>query len=537
MKGDFSRLDKRDTDDAAVLLQQGRPLLDSQLNGAVLTVLRHLEGTMAKLSGAQTVAFPRTFSNGIKQGKITPADGGKALQFPSNEIFVRGMRLEINSPHITEATLDGKKVYKATIADKELLGVKIDAGKYVLYVQVIEEAVAYNKVRANEKQDKFLRFVDSAVPSSDSLRLRRFTTIGLKKQADWKPPKSADAKLTMEIDDRAVKNELVHFEFHRYLPDSDPQELILKWSRDNAAIAFAVNEVSIGDTTIEIPELATSMLTVRPGQLVELLGDYPHTPVDCTNRQLYPIKEVDLAANKIVLENAVEDPKITVRLIRIWDGSLHLRKKGNGGNGQTIWRAKGPGFAIGLKTEATGVPSQPGDYWQIPLRIGDEKLVADRQSTVLALEQLCEIKVEDSGVDLTLSELTDVGHEIVSLGGNTSTPVSAIATTGAIRDTVHRSPEILQVLDATSCRGLIARVKSAPVKQWLASLSYAELCAGSESALRGRILRDCEGKLGARDDLEGDLAVVIAERRKLHNDAGLSLAEITYVGACHETEH
>ena len=542
MKGDFSRLDNHDADDVAVLLQQGRPILDSQLNGANLTVLRRLEEAITMLTARPLVTFrglgfDDKGNTESKAQKLDITDNKDGILFPADHIFVHGKRATILGSDIKVS--QGKETtakINASDGKHTLFGEQLTASRtYILFLQLLEETVFHGqdkRVPAEDNADDGqapLRFIDPAVTSSDSLRLRRFARFGLAPDEKWTQSKTflerlrnrAQRRLTLTLDDHAAANELLHFEFQRY--DHGAQKLTLKWSRDNAAAMFSVSDVKAKDTTIVVPELAASMQTVRQGQYVELLEEYPHTPRDSATqtdqKTWYEISSVDLSANKLDLAKAIEDPGFPIRLVRIWDGMFELVKHDRQ-NADPILRGEASGITAELPLGKSEDTYRAGDYWTGTLRVGDTSIQAEPRSTILAIEQVCKLTIDDS---FKISKLPDVGHDIASHPLQTETFVSSNA---ALEDvSSHRSPETVHLLHATSCRNLIGQVKCAPLKQWLASLTYEELCDGSDAALRERIVRDCGGKLSPQDDLKGDLAVVFQERRKLlHNDTGLLLA-------------
>jgi hypothetical protein len=386
MYGDFSRvLDGLSGQYSAVLAQQGRFLLDAELNEQTTILLDYLRQLTVDLIGPFAGPF---YDCGFQVTPVIENDKCYAVGLSKGHYYVYGVRCEAPAPHRP--------------ADESIAIGELDA-PFVVYLLVWEQAVSANQVpeltdpalgngvpdttrrtqvRWRPVAAQALAGVHDDLPSlqaeeiircshSYNTDLRRRPRLGARAHSDSdQSPGPGTAPVAGGY--RGVENQLYRVEVHRGGP---ADEATFKWSRDNGSVEFGVADLSEidseGNRTATLRTVwydARSGLAV--GDWVELVDDR-WAPLG-TPAPLMQVQEVSLSARRVVLSDTAADRDVerSARLLlRRWDQDPQGHAPQHG---IAIEQAEGRWFeledGVQVRFEAPGARYERGDYWLIPAR-------------------------------------------------------------------------------------------------------------------------------------------------------------------------
>lgn len=385
MYGDYSRvLDGLAGQYSAVLAQQGRLLLDAELNEQTSILLDYMRQLATDLIGP--FAGPMHHAGFDVQPIF--ADGKcRAVRLGRGHYYVFGLRCSAPAPHET--------------ANAELAIEELEA-PFVVYLTVWEHAVS--AIQAPGLRDPAL---GDAIPDT-ARRSRVSWTVGATRRLpggeqelpslapdaivrafhgyDADPPRrptlGARARAVSEPEDgaptgpvaggyRGVENQLYRVEIHR---GGDEDAATFKWSRDNGSVEFgleALTEATDGIRTATITRVWTDARQgLKIGDWVELIDDR-WAPVG-TPPPLMQVQDVSLSTRRVTLLDADAKRSFDDRLhplLRRWDqrpaGQAH-------GHGIALAQAGRAWFGledgVEVRFEAHNASYERGDYWLIPAR-------------------------------------------------------------------------------------------------------------------------------------------------------------------------
>ncbi|WP_406208321.1 DUF4815 domain-containing protein [Kitasatospora sp. NBC_01560] len=429
MQGDFSRItfDQAARGFSAVLSQQGRVQLDSEINEQTAILLHYLRTLAADVLGP--AAYPA--------GPDGKADGGFKVDFSGGVLKVSGGRMYVDgilceSAGTTEywTQPDGHLDQQSDPA--------LPAGAFLVYLRVWERLVTADEDPAIREVALGLHGPDTTVRTKvvwqicwlplvaergipDRGTAVRFLS-GLIAQA-FKPgplltARAQQARGDSEPSDlspdsgyRGLENQLYRVEVHRGGPAGTAT---FKWSRENGSVTLPVR--SVAGATVELDTLGRdARLGLEVGDLVELVDDScvyrgPDDTADRPSPRLHAVAEVDRTARRVVLDaDPSTDPNRRAigsdpgrhPALRRWDHRRPAPASDGGGTGT------GTGGALlvqeddwlpledGVEVRFTGSddPAKPrkyraGDHWLIPARVvtGDVEWPADADGRPQARE-------------------------------------------------------------------------------------------------------------------------------------------------------
>ena len=388
MYGDFSRflgggLSGRYS---GVLAQQGRLLLDAELNEQNAILLDYLRGLAVDLIGP--------FAGPIHHAGFTVEPVGRdgkchAVRLGRGHYYVYGLRCEAPAPDQP--------------ADQEL-AIGEHKAPFVVYLAVWEQAVSAIQApdlidpalsadvpdTARRRQVRWRPVAACKLPgreedltemepesitgafheyNADALRR---PTLGARAHSSGEPepgPDTAPAPWGY----RGVENQLYRVEVHR---GGDTEEATFKWSRDNGSVEFALADLTEPDDsgvrTATLPRMwYDSRQGLEVGDWVELVDDH-WAPLG-TPPPLLQVQGITLATREITLQDADGRRAFSPGrhpLLRRWD---QQPDSPSANHGIAVERAYRRWFeledGVQIRLEAPMARYERGDYWQIPARI------------------------------------------------------------------------------------------------------------------------------------------------------------------------
>jgi len=335
MGGDFSRLRfQPDRHFAAVLLQQGRVLLDSDWNEAE-SIREHRQRMLIRdLLG--TAAF---------------VGDGFALS-------ARGEKVTIGAGH---AWIDGLLCELATdtdsVAQPGLPSARLptEPGTYVAYLEVWQREVTAT-------EDETLR--EPALGGPDTtvrlatvaqVRYHRVPGHARRSRADWSVPTEAtDATLAVHGRYEGVENRLYRVEIHE-----GGAQPTFKWSRDNGSTVAALRSW----TATEL-RLRSAQPLFAPGDRLEVIDR-----ASLLDRRPGPFIGVDQVDGDRVVVSSDDEPipeRLVDPVVRRWDARPAPLREGRANERSEL--------GDGLEISVEGSRFRSGDYWLIAARTADRSV-------------------------------------------------------------------------------------------------------------------------------------------------------------------
>ncbi|MEV3993802.1 DUF6519 domain-containing protein [Streptomyces sp. NPDC049837] len=443
MQGDFSRVTfDPDQRFSAVLSQQGRVQLDSEINEQTAIVLHYLRELVTDVLGpAACPAGPDEEDLGGFRVDFT--DG--VLTVSPGRIYVKGIPCDCDGAEFWSQP-DG---HLDQVRDEDR---KLPDGPFLVYLRVWERLVTAHEEPAIRElalglhgPDTTVRtrvvwqvdwmplgpepFIPDANTAAEFLKERidrQFTPRGmLAARAQLPEDETEPCDLSPDAGYRGPENQLYRVEVHR---GGTAGQATFKWSRENASVVFPVRSVS--GSTVELDSLGRDdKLGVDLGDVVEVVDDasvsraaWDVTPRSAT--RLYRIVEIDHAARRVVLDaDPAGDPHHpglgTVPalhpLLRRWDhrppeptehSGTTAATSGDGGLliEEDTWMPLEDGIHVRFEpapasadtpdedededTEPARRQYRAGDYWLIPARVvtGDVLWPEDAQGKRVPVE-------------------------------------------------------------------------------------------------------------------------------------------------------
>lgn len=387
MHGDFSRfLDGLAGRYSGVLAQQGRLLLDAELNEQNAILLDYLRCLTTDLIGPFAGSADHA---GFEVGRVVQGEDkkGRAVQLGRGHYYVYGLRCEVPAPHQP--------------ADMEL-PIDEHEAPFVVYLGVWEQAVS--AVQAPElidpalsadvpdttrrRQVRWRPMADRALPDRDedlvelnkesiihafdeyNADRRLHPTLAARAHSGDEPEPSPESAPT-PWGYRGVENQLYRVEVHE---GGDRGEATVKWSRDNGSVEFRLED--LGDPDGEGVRKATlrriwfdARRGLEVGDWVELVDD--HWSPFGTPAPLMQVKQIGLETRHLWLHDSEAhrdlDPSRGL-FLRRWDQQPNNKTPSRGipVRDADEWFELEDGVQIRFEERAARY--QRGDYWLIPAR-------------------------------------------------------------------------------------------------------------------------------------------------------------------------
>ncbi|WAZ20022.1 DUF4815 domain-containing protein [Streptomyces cinnabarinus] len=416
MQGDFSRV----TFDpvhrfSAVLSQQGRVQLDSEINEQTAILLHYLRGLVTDVLGP--AACPVAGEEDPGGFRVDFTDG--VLKVSPGHMYVDGMLCECDGAEYWSQP-DGH------LDQNHDESRKLPADPFMVYLRVWERLVTAHEEPSIRELALGLHGPDTTLrtrvvwqldwvslgpgglevfPEADNALTalkegldRRFGARGMLAARAQLPEDETDpCDLSPESGFRGPENQLYRVEVHR---GGTAGQATFKWSRENGSVVFPVR--SAAGATFELDTLGRDdKLGLDLGDVVEVVDDasvaraaWDVVPRDAT--RLYRIVEIDHAARRVTLDN---DPAFDPHqlglgtapglrpLLRRWDHRPPESAEHSGAlpveEGRWLTLEDGVQVRFEPAPPPAGVPGgedaedaepvrrvyRPGDYWLIPARV------------------------------------------------------------------------------------------------------------------------------------------------------------------------
>ena len=340
MGGDYSRLrfDRR-KHYAAVLLQQGRVLLDSDFNegGAIRD---HLWRTFVR-DVLGSCAFPRDDDGGA--GFAVTTDG-RSVTIGAGHAWIDGLLCEVEADTDAEAQSD--------LPDAQL---PTQSGRFVAYLDVWQREVTAAEDPSIHEPAGRGSDTTTRVATVWQVRWKRLPdsagrATGEEADAPILAPDSTDARLAARGQYVGLENQLYRVEVH---DSGRPRTATIKWSRDNGSTV-----VAIGSWTPREFHLPTGQPRFAPRDVLEVVDR-----VGTLNRRPGTFVEVGRVRGDLVrltswspdIPAGLVDP-----LVRRWEAApIALSDRQH-----NAWLPLDDGVEVRLY----GRHFRTGDYWIFPVR-------------------------------------------------------------------------------------------------------------------------------------------------------------------------
>ncbi|MET8893197.1 DUF6519 domain-containing protein [Streptomyces albogriseolus] len=409
MQGDFSRLTFDPAQRfSAVLSQQGRVQLDSEINEHAAILLHYMRTLAADLLGP--VAFPAGPGRGTGGFCVDTFDGGNFTVTPGRA-YVDGILCECDGTDYWSQP-DGH--FDPGRRERH----QFPSGPFMIYLRVWERLVtAVEAPRIREVAlglhgpDTTVRTrvvwqlcwmeldTEALVPDMKTAQQflrdeigRRFRPRPLLSARVRNPESdSAPCDVPPRSGYRGPENQLYRVEVHR---GGTAETATFKWSRENGSVTLPVKAVN--GTSVELETLGRDVkLGLEIDDVVEIVDDasVSRAAVDAREEEcplLYTVTEIDHAKRTVVLDrDPTADPyqpdvgTVPARhpLLRRWDHGAAGREQSHdpsaGVNGEGaqhiregVWLALEDGLEVRFEGDVERAPQyRRGDYWTIPVRV------------------------------------------------------------------------------------------------------------------------------------------------------------------------
>lgn len=366
-----------------VIAQQGRPVLDADLNEQTSILLHYLECLAQDLGGPH---FGRGDGFAISVAPRTDKPG-LDLTIQSGRYWVEGLLCEANQPY--------RYFEQPDFVDPTELNPSPDLrGRFLVYLDAWEQHLTYRErpcireaalapadtasrsrvvwqvryleLGANDNEAELQRLLaDAGRLRPGKARLRAGTKTPAAQQES--PCVTSPASKY-----RGVENQLYRVEVHAVEND---ERVLFKWSRDNSSVVFGVSGVR--DKVLTLTEWARDdRFALEPLDWVELFDDeqalyeLPREPVR--------VESVDRDKLEVRLKTGV-----SIDSARLATGHIFLRRWDHrtatptvpatfATNAAEAWVELEDGIQVQFSHPSDAdlpVTCQPGDYWLIPARV------------------------------------------------------------------------------------------------------------------------------------------------------------------------
>jgi hypothetical protein len=371
MKGDFSRRTFRARDHySGVLMQQGRPVLDADLNEQASILLHQLRTTTADLIGWHGTPSAGSSAPGSGGFMISIRDG-RPLVGPGH-YYVDGILAENETTSLCEvqpgtptsleslsgsfskwvALLDVWEREVTAAQDPRLVEPALGGGDTAIRRQVVWRAwvVPWSGKELDLSSQSDLREALGLRPEERAGTLRARVAAGdTDQESELIPPQDGY---------RGFDNRLYRVEIH------EPGTGWYKWSRHNGSDAFQIM-LCEGSRVCIHPKPASEGQRLREGELVEAFDD-----IDVFAQRggtLTRVASVDEAGTDIELVEPVSVRLDRRPVLRRWDGTGHVTADADAQ--QPVGAAGGwIDLEDGIQIDFGAGQRFTGDYWLIPAR-------------------------------------------------------------------------------------------------------------------------------------------------------------------------
>jgi hypothetical protein len=369
MKGDFAAWPfDPNPDYTGVMHQQGRVLIDSDLNEQNVILTQSIRAVIADIIGWHGTPELASSSPGAG-GFAVSLDGDRVLIGPGH-YYVDGIlcrargtnRLEISAlrsrsdPPTKLALLVYLDLWERAVTAAEdpdlvlpALGVDTSARRMLEY-----------RIRTAEVDRSSVPFggrgaFEAAVglhPSAEAITI----------QPRIREPEAVPGEIPSPGGYESLENHLYRLEIHDRQASDDGESIVFKWSRDNGSVVASVDEIA--GTTVRVPddsEVAKRSLEIGSGDWVELIDDSDTSTV----AELYRVVKAD-ADGTVEVDRAPTIRRTNHPLLRVWNGVSTVTLSAKGESHESPWSDIEHGLQVHFDRSGT----QPGDYWVLGLSPG-----------------------------------------------------------------------------------------------------------------------------------------------------------------------
>lgn len=507
MKGDFSRIPFAPGDNiTSVLLQQGRPLVEADLNEAMMAVLMNQRKIIRLLRNAGP-EHHGPFKNAFL---IRHTAEGK-LQVDSGDYRFDDILLTNPTAQIAQSYLP--------IGDRFVVrfdGTGESAPKsknFVVGLAAIERPMLIGQQAARSPGTGDLRaglanYMQWAIIHEPYGGDNNTDTEAdaIKKEIEGRntfgdpPPYNLQVAKTQDLP-REYGNRLWRLEIHS-IKDAADQSVRLKLAIDNGSTVFGAKFDNAGS---QIQRFAGKL--PAKGEFVEVESEFDwlreHWLGD--RGQLHKIETPAQYRDGILGTAIAKEVVGRTAQVRVW-------------NWETTTTASklAAGIAIGpllirLKERADSSPLRPRDGWSFRTdQIKDQGTIESAES-VFGTRQPIYYAVLGTASYNDTGKVTTDRHSYRATLNITSGTHLAENRPARIPHSAADEP-ISHVAETIACRGAFPEVQNMAVKRWLASTTLGEIAGLSKEQLRQRIERDSQSKELDASSLERDLNLIVAKR-------------------------
>lgn len=373
MSGDYSRFsfDAR-RNYSAVLMQQGRILLDQDWNEQSGIASRGFRAAVVDLLGRVFLATPDAF-------KIE-CDGRGGLTIGRGRIYVDGLVAEnhgtgrpvwdpaLDEQYGVEAVSYAQQPYLPAAPELPRSG-----GPYLVYLDVWQREVT--TLEDPDLSDPELNGADTTTRLQTvwQVKVRKASSanpkLPLAQDCDYRP--AASRLSTAPGDYTGQENHLYRVEVHR---KGGPGIATFKWSRNNASTVARVTRLT-DLLHIAVQAIGSDAVPAfSDGDLIEITDDARE--LAGLPGELRRIKALDAASSTLTLDLALTSDwlpadhdgiSVVARHMRVrrWQGSGAIQSLGN-------WIELENGIAVRFDTDPADRCFRTGDYWLIAARVANQ---------------------------------------------------------------------------------------------------------------------------------------------------------------------
>lgn len=386
MIGDFSRFPNGYSGQySGVLAQQGRLLLDAELNEQHAILLDYLRCLTTDLIGPFAAPIHQA---GFAVYPVVQDGKCRAVRLSRGHYYVYGLRCEVPAPHQSA---------------RQELAIGEHEPPFVVFLVVWEQSVSAIQVpglidpalsasvpdTTRRSQVRWLPMAGRRLPGHEENLTelepdriiaafqdydadpRRRPTLGARAHAGGEPEPGPDTA-PVPWGYRGVENQLYRVEIHH---GGDAEEATFKWSRDNGSVEFGLESLGEPDGDgVRTATLRRLWYDARRGlevdDWVELVDDR-WAPFG-TPAPLLQVKGVSMAARQVTLQDTDRDRDFDIALhpfLRRWDQQPGGQAPNHGIPVREAFRSwfeleKG----VQIRFEAPAALHWRGDFWLIPAR-------------------------------------------------------------------------------------------------------------------------------------------------------------------------
>ena len=521
MQGDFSRPPFVPSDNITrILFQQGRPLVEADLNEAFMAVIEKQNSIwgqlldMAPVGGGVTLRAPSAvgtgFSVALESGKLVLQPG--AMLFPSFQLSLPSKRI---IQGFTEfPSLSGRYVslfspdtltYPSFPATRSFVVALVAIERQMLLSELADHRPHITNLRAANfwKIDWQVILVPYEATAGNTLD---DVKKGMLSQNRFTPP----PPIKVQDFPNKYRGRLMRLELHGFNPTLN--EWTFKLGIDNAADCFlasgagtTLNLTRSGLSKANLPAAAEHLEVERKGQWDWVSGTANElvkvTPSDDGTITVDPSLSTPLDLD------AEQKPQHQVRR---WVATRSIPIPDPTGGTTVSVELKFDSMVISLSNDDLNKVISNGDYWNFT---ADGEFVGFRQARYVVPLATILFDGTAPGELRTKAKLAyqfKLPNEILANSEGSPRRPSSTQHQHSIASLVDHARDLL-------CHKMIGDACSVPVRRWLASMTVGELEGLSKNDLRRRILRDCGEQSGDSDQFESDLDLVIAQREHFTN--------------------